>query len=197
LFIAIVGGSGAGKSWLAQKLNAALAPHAIRVSLDDFYRDRSRVPPALRSRINFDKPSAIDWDMLERALDQWAAGRAARLPQYDFKTHCRERDMRLVPPGRCILVEGLWLLRRASLRRRFTLKIFIDCPSALRLRRRCERDQLSRGRSLVDIRRQFRSTVDPMHCRFVEPQRRWADLILPPDFSAAHVRMVAEVVSSQ
>src|SRR5512140_3253218 len=91
LLVAIVGGSGSGKTWLARRLQRRLAPEAARVSLDDFYRDRSRLSPARRARLNFDHPRSIDWAEFERVLGRLSAGRSARVPRYDFRTHCRAR----------------------------------------------------------------------------------------------------------
>ncbi len=179
LLVAIVGGSGAGKSWLAERLETALAGQAARLSLDDFYRDRSHLSPARRARINYDHPRAIDWSALERVLRRVLSGRAARLPCYNFTTHCRGRTTRLLQPKPIILLEGLWLLRRPSLRRLFSLSLFLDCPMPTRLERRLQRDQRSRGRTDASVKQQFRAMVEPMHRRFVAPQARWADVVLP------------------
>src|SRR5262245_32229390 len=122
--VAIVGGSGAGKSWLARKLQTALGSRAVRISLDDFYRDRSHTSPARRANINFDHPRAIDWPAVERAVRDLRSGRTARLPRYDFKTHCRLREENILTPKPVVLIEGLWLLRRPSLRRLFDWRIF-------------------------------------------------------------------------
>ena len=194
VLVAIVGGSGAGKSWLADRLGQALGGKTARVSLDDFYHDRSRVPPALRSRINFDHPRAIDWSRVERALRDLRAGRSARLPRYDFKTHCRQPEGRVQPPRPVILMDGLWLLRRPALRRLFALRIFIECPAGLRCRRRLARDRRSRGRTAESVRRQFRETVEPMHARFVTPQKRWATDRLKSTFGPREVRQLAQKV---
>jgi uridine kinase len=177
--VAIAGGSGSGKSWLAERLVAALAPNAARVSLDDFYRDRSHLSAARRAGINFDHPRAIDWPHFERALRALRAGRPARLPSYDFQTHCRRAPGPVLQPRPIILVEGLWLLRRPSLRRLFAFSLFLDCPAHTRLRRRLARDLQARGRTRASVQAQFRNHVEPMHCRFVAPQARWADLVLP------------------
>lgn len=178
LLVAIVGGSGAGKTWLADKLQQALGSCAARISLDDFYRDRSGVPSTRRGAINFDHPRSIDWAMLERVLRDCLAGKTAELPCYDFKTHCRSRRVKKLRPRKVVLVDGLWLLRRPSLRRLFGLRIVVDCPARTRLRRRIMRDARSRGRSRASVLRQFRETVEPMHRRFVAPQIRWADIVL-------------------
>jgi uridine kinase len=189
--VAIVGGSGAGKSWLAEKLQTALGPKAARISLDDFYRDRSRVPPARRAKINFDHPRAIDWPAVERALRHLRAGRGVRLPRYDFKTHCRLRKKKILPARPIVIMDGLWLLRRPSLRRLFDHRIFIDCPTRLRWRRRLARDLRSRGRTRASVQQQFRETVEPMHIQFVAPQKELADMVLPHNFSRADVRRLA------
>jgi uridine kinase len=176
--VAIGGGSGSGKSWLADKLLVALAPHAARLSLDDFYRDRSHLSAARRAKLNFDNPRAIDWEALEVALGQLLAGRATRIPDYDFATHSRRNDTKVLQPKPLIVLEGLWLLRRRSLRRLFALSIYLDCPTRLRLRRRLVRDLRSRDRTSTSVRKQFWGTVEPMHKRYVAPQARWADIVL-------------------
>jgi uridine kinase len=191
LLVAIVGGSGAGKSWLAKKLKAALQPDAAHFSLDDFYRDCSRIRPERRAKINFDHPRAIDWLTMEKVLADLRAGRAARLPRYDFKTHCRARDKIPLTHKPVVLVDGLWLLHRRALRRVFGLKIFIDCPARTRRGRRVARDLRSRGRTRASILEQLKNTVEPMHARFVAPQQKWADIVLRHNFGAAEVRRLA------
>jgi uridine kinase len=192
VFVAIVGGSGAGKTWLTQKLQRLLAGKATRVSLDDFYRDRSHIPAIRRARINFDNPRAIDWESLEKTLSHLRSNQPAPLPCYSFKTHCRLRTEKVLQPKSIILVDGLWLLRRPALRRSFTLRVFIDCPTQVRLQRRLTRDLVSRGRTRTSVQKQFRETVQPMHARFVAPQKRWADVILPADFDEGDMRELAE-----
>ena len=192
LFVAIGGGSGAGKTWLAKKLQAALDPEAARLSLDDFYRDCSRIRPERRERINFDNPRAIDWPGMEKVLNDLRAGRAAHLPCYDFKTHCRLSRKNTLAHKPVVLVDGLWLLHRRSLRRVFGLKIFVDCPARTRRGRRLMRDLRSRGRSRASILEQLQNTVEPMHARFVAPQQKWADVVLRHNFRARDVRRIAE-----
>ena len=195
LLVAITGGSGSGKTWLAEKLEAALAPRAARLSLDDFYRDRSHLALAKRARLNFDQPGAIDWPKLECALLALRQGHRARVPCYDFTTHARLVRTKTLDPKPVILVEGLWLLRRPSIRSYFALRIFVDCPRALRLRRRLARDTLSRGRSRASVLKQFRETVDPMHQRYVTPQARYADVILAADCRGPQIRKLAGLIN--
>src|SRR4051794_20374770 len=123
--IAIVGGSGAGKSWLAERMQLELGDSAVRLSLDDFYRDRSHLPSQRRLRLNFDHPRAIDWAAFEDVLRDCVAGRTTRIPQYDFATSSRLPGTKTLRPKPLVLVEGLWLLRRPSVRRFFQLCLFI------------------------------------------------------------------------
>ena len=180
--VAIVGGSGAGKGWLVERLSRGLCEQSCHLPLDNFYRDRSHLPPGRRERLNFDTPDAIDWDQAERTLRDCQAGRATRMPGYDFATHRRIPATAAWQPRPLVLVDGLSLLVHPPVRRLFALKIYLDCPAELRLRRRLARDVAERGRSPGSVTRQFRSTVAPMHARHVEPQRRWADLILTQPF---------------
>jgi uridine kinase len=176
--IAIVGGSGAGKTWLADWLERQFAPDATRLSLDDFYHDFSHVSAAQRPRINFDDPSAIDWLLLETVLRECRAGRASWMPVYDFSSHTRLRHKKAWTPKPFVFVDGLWLLWRPAVRALFDLRIFIEAPEELRWRRRLARDVIERGRTPDSVRAQVHSTVAPMHQRFVEPQARWAEIVL-------------------
>src|SRR6266851_10028694 len=160
--IAIVGGSSAGKTRLAERLQRAFGPRAARLSQDDFYRDLGHLPPSSRAKINFDHPRAIDWRSFVAVLRDCRAGRATGLPEYNFATHTRLPDKRTLIPAPLILVEGLWLLWPPQARDLFDLKIFLDCPAQIRLERRLSRDVAERGRTPDSIRRQFSSQVAPM-----------------------------------
>ena len=186
--MAIAGGSGSGKTLLATRLARALSPNAIRLSMDDFYLDRSHLPPGRRAKLNFDHPRAIDWPALLRALRSLRRGQTARVPCYDFSKHCRLALPRFCRPKPIILLDGLWPLRRASLRRLCGFRVFLECPSRIRLRRRLARDRATRGRTPASVRTQFWSTVEPMHQRYVEPQARWADVVLKPGWGERELR---------
>jgi len=194
--VAIAGGSGSGKTWLAEKLAAALTPNTERLSLDDFYLDRSHISPARRACINFDHPRAIDWATFERCLRRLAANGAARIPVYDFSTHCRLAQTSLAQPKPVILVEGLWLWRRPALRRLFSLRIFLECPSRTRLERRLARDLVSRQRTADSIQRQFKTMVEPMHKKYVRSQGQTADLWLRESCTEAKVSEIAKKIRS-
>jgi len=197
LLVAIVGGSGAGKSWLAGQLQSILGTKAARISLDDFYHDHPGLSPARRARINFDHPRAIDWPLVERVLRDCLAWRTTRVPQYDFKTHARLPRSRIFRPKPVILVEGLWLLRNPELRRLFGASIYIDCPAKVRLSRRQARDSSLRGRSVKSILSCFRDVVEPMNARFVTPQARRADILLKTPITRQDVRRVATQLLGQ
>ena len=192
--VALVGGSGAGKSWLAGEIQKAVGDGVDRLSQDDFYLDRSHLAPARREHVNYDHPRAIDWARLEKALNECRAGRVFRVPRYDFATHTRLPRSERRRPKPVTIVEGLWLLRRPSLRRLFDLRIFLDCPVRLRLVRRIARDAAERGRSRDSVQRQFWKTVAPMHDRHVAPQAGFADVVLRGSPGSAQVRQLADQV---
>ena len=183
--VAVVGGSGSGKTWLAEKLAAALAPRAERLSLDDFYRDLSQLPLVEREVVNFDNPAAIDWEKLRAVIGAMRVGENLGLPVYDFSTHTRNKSPRIFLPPPLVVWDGLWLLHHDWLREKFALSIFVDCGAEERFYRRSERDVRERGRSFESVRCQFLEHVQPMHERFVEPQRLQAQLIVVSPFAEA------------
>ncbi len=194
--IAIAGGSGSGKSWLADKLERALQPQVTRISLDDFYLDRSHLPLTRRAQVNFDHPRSIDWIRLEQVLLKLLSMRSANVPCYDFATHSRLSHKKRVQPKPILLLEGLWPLRRASIRRRLSLSIFLDCPVGTRLRRRLARDLASRGRTRASVRQQFLNKVQPMHGRYVDPQKKLADLVFCKNCDAGDIRQLRAKLKS-
>jgi uridine kinase len=190
--VAIVGPSGAGKSWLARQLQARLGKETSILRLDDFYRDKSHLPMKRRDQLNFDHPRSIDWTGFQRVLLQCAAGQPIQIPRYDFKTHCRLKRTAQWRPKRLVLVEGLWLLQRPSIRRLFALRIYVRCPGAVQLRRRLRRDRLERGRSPASVKEVFVKRVAPMARRHVHPQERWADLVVRSPVPVREVERLAE-----
>ena len=192
--IAITGGSGSGKSWLAERLQELLG-HAQRLSLDAFYLDRSRLSAGRRARINYDHPRCIDWPLAVHVFQQLKAGRPVSVPHYDFATHSRIAGSNILTPSPLFLVEGLWLLRR-PMRRMFDLSIFLDCPAQRRLGWRIARDTVERGRSAESVRQQFCATVAPMHDVYVEPQAGHADLVLRQPLNTKSVERLFDRVWS-
>jgi uridine kinase len=160
---------------------------AMRLSLDDFYLDRSHLPATRRARLNFDHPRAIDWERLEKVLSECRIGRAVSVPRYDFATHARRNAEERLDTAPLIIVEGLWLFRRASLRRFFSLKVFIRSAEDLCVERRMERDTRERGRSPEQVLEQLQRFTLPSYERYVAPQEKWADVILEAPVSATEV----------
>lgn len=189
--VAIVGGSGTGKSWLAAQLQARLGKDATSLRLDDFYHDRSGLPLNRRGRVNFDHPRAMDWAAFEHVLTKCKAGLPVQMPRYDYQRHTRSAQLHWWRPRRLILVEGLWLLRRPSLRRLFALRVFMECSPQVQLKRRIERDVLERGRSEASVREQFWGRVLPMQERYVQPQARWADLVVKSPLAGRELESLA------
>ena len=185
--IAVVGGSGSGKTWLAEKLCAELGTRAARLSLDDFYRDLSHLGIAARDKVNFDDPAAIDWESVRSVADTLARGEMAQVPIYDFTTHTRRPKARMFAPSEIVVWDGLWLLHEKAVRVRFAWSVYVDCRESERLARRVARDVRERGRTEESIRLQYLNHVQPMHERFVEPQRDFANQVLPSPATGAQV----------
>ncbi len=196
-FIAITGGSGSGKTWVARQLKRRLGTQAAILPLDDFYRDQSALSLRERSRLNFDHPDAIDWELLIGCLDDIKRAKPVRLPRYDFTTHTRVPRTRVWKPRPIIVLEGLWLLSRPELRRLYFLSVYVECGEALRLERRIERDMRERGRSRASILRQFRTQVAPMHDCYVQPQARLATIVVGPVISRQAVEDLVEKIQKR
>lgn len=190
--VAVVGGSGSGKTWLAEKLATTLAPRAARLSLDDFYRDLSPLPLAERDATNFDDPAAIDWEKFRQVISAMRVGQKIDLPVYDFATHTRNAAARNFIPPPLVVWDGLWLLHHDWLRAQFALTIFVECGADERFHRRAERDTRERGRSFESVRVQFFEHVEPMNDRFVEPQRQWAAKTVHSPVSEGALASLAE-----
>jgi uridine kinase len=197
LLIGIAGGSGAGKTWLSGRIANAFPGQVTRVSLDDFYFDRSRMAPAARREINYDHPQAIEWTLLRNFLSDYRDGRKALLPKYDFATHCRAGSGVECEVKPILVVEGLWVFSRQYIRDAFDFTIYLDCPEGTRFERRLARDVTERGRRPEEVREQFRATVAPMHELHVTPQKRWATLVFDDPVSDADVELIVGRVCGQ
>ena len=190
--VALVGGSGAGKGWLVERLCRLFGSDATHLQLDDFYRDCSHLPMEEWAGINFDVPEAIDWEWTGRVLHACREGRTIAVPSYDFATHSRVLRTFAWTPRPVVFVDGLWLLHSAEIRRLFDLKIFLDTPTRVRCDRRLTRDVARRGYSREAIERQLRTAVVPMHDEFVEPQKAHADVVLPHPMTEEHAVALAD-----
>jgi uridine kinase len=180
LVVGIAGGTGSGKTTVAQKLAAAMPPgRCITIEHDAYYRDQGHLPPDERAGINYDHPASLESDLLASHLADLRAGRTVAIPIYDFATHTRKTETRRVSPAKVIIVEGILVFTELALRQLMDIKIFVDTDADIRLIRRIRRDLEQRGRSFQSVRDQYYATVRPMHIEHVEPSKRWADLIVP------------------
>ena len=192
LVIGIAGGSGSGKTTVAQSILQRVGPeHISFLQHDAYYKDLSGLPPVQRAEVNFDHPNSLETELLTRHILQLKSGSPVEVPIYNFATHSRTEKTYPVQPRGVILVEGILIFTEASLRDLFNVKIFVDTDPDLRFIRRLERDISERGRTLDTVVKQYLSTVRPMHLEFVEPSKRYADIIIPEGgFNAAALDMV-------
>ncbi len=180
LVIGIAGGTGSGKSTVASViLQRVGAQHIAFLPHDAYYRDLKNLPHAERARINYDHPDSLETDLLVRHINLLKRGQPAELPVYDFTTHCRTNQTILVEPRQVILVEGILIFYEKTLRKLFDVKIFVDTDADIRFIRRLQRDIVERGRTTETVIQQYLTTVRPMHLEFVEPSKRYADIIIP------------------
>lgn len=180
VLVGIAGGTGSGKTTIAQAIYDRVGSERIEwISHDSYYRDFSSIDPQERRHINFDHPDSLESELLVRHLDQLIQGQPVEVPVYDFTTHTRASKTRTVQPRRVIMVEGILVLAEIEVRKRIDIKLFVDTPPDIRFLRRLLRDVQSRGRSLDSVVQQYLTFVRPMHEEFVEPSKRYADLIIP------------------
>jgi len=178
--VGIAGGTGSGKTTVARAIYDRVGKDRIEwVSHDSYYRNFEGLSPEERHHINFDHPDSLETELLARHLDVLCKGAAVEVPIYDFTTHSRKPETQRVEPRKVIIVEGILVLAEPELRKRINIKLFVDTPPDIRFMRRLVRDIKSRGRSMESVIEQYMTTVRPMHEEFVEPSKRYADLIIP------------------
>ncbi len=178
--IGIAGGSGSGKTTVANAILERVGPdHIAYLPHDAYYKDLRELPPQQRAEINFDHPNSLETALLRRHIDELKAGQPIHLPVYDFTTHTRTERTILIKPQGFILVEGILIFAEAILREVFDMKIFVDTDPDLRFIRRLQRDLIERGRTTESVIHQYLTTVRPMHLEFAEPSKRYADVIIP------------------
>lgn len=178
--IGVAGGSSSGKTTISQRLVELTGEqHLSRIELDSYYVDRSDEPIEQRRSANYDHPDEFDFELLDAHLASLAAGESVQVPIYDYALHNRSGQTRTVVANRIVVVDGILVLYDRRLRERFDLKIFVDTAADVRLIRRIRRDVAERGRTVESIIEQYLATVKPAHERFVEPTKRYADVIIP------------------
>jgi uridine kinase len=178
--IGIAGGSGSGKSTVARKVAGALGTSSVAfIDMDAYYNDYSPLTLDERRRVNWDHPNAFDWDLLLSHLRRLAQGQSIEKPEYDFVEHLRKKETVSIAASDVVVVDGILLLAEPRIRELCEVKVFVDADADVRLIRRLRRDILERGRPLDEILDQYLTTVQPMHLEFVEPSKRYADVIVP------------------
>ncbi len=195
IIIGVAGGTGSGKTTVAHSILEKVGWNRIAlIQHDSYYFDASNLPLAERSRLNFDHPDALETSLFVEHLKRLRSGEAVEIPVYDFRIHTRSPETRRVEPEPVILVEGILIFAERELRELFDVKIFVDANSDIRFIRRLMRDMKDRGRSLDSVVEQYMTTVRPMHMEFVEPSKRYADVIIP---EGGHNQVALDMVVSR
>lgn len=175
----IAGGSASGKTTIVECIRQYFGEQIQVIGHDCYYRAHDDMPFEMRKRLNYDHPDAFETERLIRDLEELKAGRPVWRPVYDYPKHNRSAEKVMVYPKPIILVEGILVLENAALREQMDLKVFVDTDADERIMRRISRDTLERGRSIESVITQYRNTVKPMHDKFVEPTKYYADVIIP------------------
>ncbi len=196
--IGIAGGSGSGKTTVVQQiLDRVGADHIAFLQHDFYYKDLSGLPPTQRAEVNFDHPDSLETELLIANIQELRAGRPVQVPIYDFAHDTRTSETFTVQPRHVIIVEGILIFAEPELRRLFDVKIFVDTDPDLRLIRRLQRDISERGRTAESVIKRYMATVRPMHLEFVEPSKRYADIIIPEGgFNKAALDMVVARINA-
>ncbi len=180
LVIGIAGGTGSGKTTIARKIESSVPIEQVnRIEHDSYYRDRADLTYEERCTLNFDHPGALETTLFVEHVKALKKGEAVEVPIYDFTTHRRKDETRRVEAKPILIVEGILALAEPKLREEMDIKLYVDTDADIRAFRRIRRDLEQRGRDFDSIREQYYETVRPMHLQFVEPSKRWADLIIP------------------
>jgi uridine kinase len=193
--IGVAGGSGSGKTTVAERVREVAPGRTVAIlHHDSYYRDNAHLVPEQRARINYDHPQAFETELLVHHLQELRAGRAVEVPVYDYTSHSRTERTRCIEPADIVFVEGILVLESAELRRQMDIRIYVDVDADERLIRRLQRDISERGRSLESVVRQYREVVRPMHLQFCEPSKRHAHLIIP---EGGHNRVAIDLLTSK
>lgn len=178
--IGVAGGTCSGKTTVTERLMSLMDPgHLTVIKQDAYYIERHHQPFEERARANYDHPDAFDWELMNRQLTDLLAGKSVKVPVYDYADHNRSADVVVASPTRVIVFEGILALYDEALRSHFDLKVFVDTDADIRLIRRLQRDVRDRGRTPDSIMAQYMATVRPSHLQFIEPSKRYADVIFP------------------
>ena len=196
LIIGIAGGTGSGKTTVVNSIIEELKNEEVDViSQDSYYQDTSHLSYEERTKINFDHPKSIDFDLLVSHLKELKAGRSIEQPVYSFKEHNRTRETVKIDPRKVIIVEGILILTHPDIREMFDIKIYVHADSDERLIRRLKRDIAERGRDLDEVLNRYQNTLKPMHQQFIEPTKEFADIIIPTNrYNTVAVDIVQTII---
>ena len=199
LIIGIAGGTGCGKTTVVEQLIGELPDEEVAVlSQDSYYKDLSHLNYQERVEINFDHPSAIDFELLLEHLTNLRKGEAIEQPVYSFKDHNRTDASILTHPTKVIIVEGILIMTNPEIRDIFDIKIFVHADSDERLIRRLKRDINERGRDLVEVLHRYQNTLKPMHDQFIEPTKEYADIIIPNNkYNTVAIDIVRTIINEK
>ncbi len=199
LIIGIAGGTGSGKTTVVHQIMNELPSTGVGIiSQDSYYKENSNLSYVERSKINFDHPRAIDFELLVSHLKELKEGKAIEQPVYSFVTHNRTSDVILTHPRKVMIVEGILILTNPELRDMFDVKIFVHADSDERLIRRLKRDISERGRDMEEVLSRYQNTLKPMHEQFIEPTKAYADIIIPNDkYNTVAIDVVRAVITQK
>lgn len=195
LVIGVAGGSGSGKTTVIKAIIKELTNiDVVTLQHDAYYKDNSQLSPAEKEKINYDHPDALETDLMVRHLKKLTAGEKIEMPQYDFTSHSRKTQGIIKKPARVIIVDGILIFVDKTLRELMDVRIFVNTDNDIRFIRRLQRDMKERGRSMKSVIEQYLSSVKPMHIAFVQPSRRYADIIIPEGHSRVSTAVVVNMI---
>jgi uridine kinase len=197
VIVGIAGGSGSGKTTIAESLVEILDGHVVLVQHDAYYRHTPELSFEARSQVNYDHPASLETELLVEHLASLRSGDSVEKPAYDFASHLRSEEVSVIDPAPVIVVEGILVLAEPALRAELDLKVFVDTDADIRLARRLERDIEERGRTVTSVIAQYFNSVRPMHLAFVEPSKGYADVIIEDGFTPEAVEVVIGMIRSR
>jgi uridine kinase len=195
--IGIAGGTGAGKTTVAELVTEQVEQSVTRIPMDNYYESLDHLPFEERKTVNYDHPSAFEWELLREHLRQLLSGQPIDMPEYDFERHNRKAERVRVPPTDVVVFEGILALYDEAVLDMLDLRLYVETDADVRILRRIRRDVIDRGRELEGVIEQYLSTVKPMHEQFIEPTKKHADVIIPEGANSVAVDLLKQKVQAE